>query len=92
MGYNSAHYDINLINQYQITLLMEDKRSKVPAFLTEDNVLEEHYPEDFELHQGIKYPEYEAEVRDFSEISVIKQGASCARLAVGNKLLLLDIY
>ena len=92
LGYNSAHYDINLIKQHLITLLMEDKKNESPAFLTEDNVVEDLYPQDFEVNEGIKYPEYEAEVRDFSEVGVIKQSGSYTQLIVGKKLRFLDVY
>ena len=50
-----------------ITLLMEDKNNETPQFLTEDNVVENHYPVDFEVSEGIKCPEYEAEVRDLCQ-------------------------
>ena len=86
LGYNSAHYDINLIKQYLITVLMEDKNNERPQFLTEGNVVEDHYPADFEVSEGIKHPEYEAEVRDFADVSVIKQGGSYTQFIVGKKL------
>ena len=95
LGYNSAHYDINLIKQHLITLLMEDKREdRQPAFITEDNTVEDHYPQDdgFEVCEGLQYPEYEAEPRDFGEINVIKQGGSYTQLVVGHKLKFLDVY
>ena len=92
LGYNSAHYDINLIKQHLITLLMEDKKNRSPPFLTEDNQVEDHYPVDFEVQEGIKYPEYEAEVRDFSDVNVIKQSGSYTQLIVGKKLMFLDVY
>ena len=51
---------------------MEDKKNQMPPYLTED-----HFDEaDFEAQRGLKYPEYEAETRDYSEIDVIKQGGS----------------
>ena len=92
LGYNSAHYDINLIKQKLITALMEDKKNQPPPYLTDDNQVEDHFPPEFEPQPGLKYPEYEAEVRDFSEINVIKQCGSYTKLAVGHKLLFLDIY
>ena len=92
LGYNSAHYDINLIKQKLITALMEDKKNQPPPYLTDDNQVEDHFPPEFEPQPGLKYPEYEAEARDFSEINVIKQGGSYTKLAVGHKLLFLDIY
>ena len=92
LAYNSAHYDINLIKQHLITLLMEDKKNETPAFLTEDNVVEDQYPEGFEVTEGIKYPEYEAKVRDYSELGVIKQSGSYTHLTVGKKLRFLDVY
>ena len=91
LGYNSAHYDINLIKQHLITLLMEGKKNKTPLFLTDENIIEDHFP-DIEIVNGLKYPEYEAEVRDFADLSVIKQGGSYTQLIVGHKLLFLDIY
>ena len=90
LGYNSAHYDINLIKQKLITALIEDKKNQPPPYLTDDNQVED--PPEFEPQPGLKYPEYEAEARDFSEINVIKQGGSYTKLAVGHKLLFLDIY
>ena len=95
LGYNSAHYDINLIKQHLITLLMEDQRGdRQPAFITEDNMVEDHYPQDdgFEVCEGLQYPEYEAEPRDFGEINVIKQGGSYSQLVVGQKFKFLDVY
>ena len=92
LGYNSGHYDMNLIKQYLITALMEDKKNRRPAYLIDANQVEDHFSPDFEPQPGIKYPEYEAEGRDFSEINVIKQGDSYTKLAVGHKLLFLDIY
>ena len=83
LGYNIAHYDINLIKQHLIALLMEDKKNRSPPFLTEDNQMEDHYPVDLEVQEGIKYPEYEAEVRDFSDVNVIKQSGSYTQLIVG---------
>ena len=92
VGYNSEHYDINLIKQHLITLLMEDKKNRSPPFLTEENIIEDNYPQDFETVHGLKYPEYEAEVRDFADVNVIKQGGSYTQLTVGHKLVFLDIY
>ena len=95
LGYNSAHYDINLIKQHLITLLMEDNRGdRQPAFITENNMVEDHYPQDdnFEVCEGLQYPEYEAEPRDFGEINVIKQGGSYSQLVVGQKFKFLDVY
>ena len=93
LGYNSGHYDINLIKQHLITALMEDKKSPAATYLTEDNQVEDNFPtEDFEAVPGLKYPEYEAEPRDYSDINVIKQSGSYTRLAEGSKLLFLDIY
>ena len=92
LGYNSAHYDINLIKQKLITALMEDKKNQPPPYLTDDNEVEDHFPPEFKPHPGLGYPEYEAEGRDYSELSVIKQGGSYTKLAVGHKLLFLDIY
>ena len=92
LGYNSAHYDINLIKQFLIAILMEDKKNLTPDFLTEDNIVEDHFPPDFEPQPGLIYPEYEAEGRDYSEINVIKQEGSYTRLGVGHKLFFLDIY
>ena len=96
LGYNSAHYDINLIKQHLITLLMQDKREdrQPPPFITEANMVEDHYPQDdgFEVCEGLQYPEYEAEPRDFGEINVIKQGGSYTQLVVGHKFKFLDVY
>ena len=92
LGYNSAHYDINLIKQKLITALMEDKKNQPPPYLTDDNQVEDHFPPEFKPQPGLRYPEYEAEGRDYSELSVIKQGGSYTKLAVGHKLLFLDIY
>ena len=92
LGYNSAHYDINLIKQYMVTLLLEDKKNEIPPFLTEENQVEDLYPEGFEVYEGIQYPEYKAEVRDFAEVSVIKQGGSYTQFIVGKKLRFLDVY
>ena len=95
LGYNSAHYDIILIKQHLITLLMEDNRGdRQPAFITENNMVEDHYPQDdnFEVCEGLQYPEYEAETRDFGEINVIKQGGSYSQLVVGQKFKFLDVY
>ena len=95
LGYNSAHYDINLIKQHLITLLMEDKREdRQPAFITEANMVEDHYPQDegWEAYEGLQYPEYEAEPRDFGDINVIKQGGSYTQLIVGQKFKFLDVY
>ena len=92
LGYNSAHYDINLIKQYMVTLLLEDKKNEIPPFLTEENQVEDLYPEGFEVYEGIQYPEYEAEVRDIAEVSVIKQGGSYTQFIVGKKLRFLDVY
>ena len=92
LGYNSGHCDINLIKQHLITALMGDKKNQSPPYLTEDNIVEDHFPPDFEPQPGLKYPEYEAEMRDYSDINVIKQGGSYTKLAVGHKLLFLDIY
>ena len=93
LGYNSGHYDINLIKQHLITALMKDKKSWAPAYLTEENQVEDNFPtEDFEAVSGLQYPEYEAEPRDYADINVIKQSGSYTRLVVGNKLLFLYIY
>ena len=92
LGYNSAHYDMNLVKQHLITALFEDKKNQLPPYLNDDNQIEDHFPPDFEPQPGLKYPEYEAEGRDYSEIDVIKQGGSYTRLGVGKKLLFLDVY
>ena len=92
LGYNSAHYDMNLVKQHFITALFEDKKNQLPPYLNDDKQIENHFPPDFEPQPGIKYPEYEAEGRDYSEIDVIKQGGSYTRLGVGKKLLFLDVY
>ena len=76
LGYNSGHYDINLVKQHLLTALMEDKKNQLPPYLTEDNMVEDHFPPAFEPRPGLKYPEYKAEVRDYSDINVIKQGGS----------------
>ena len=54
--------------------------------------MEDHYPVDFGVGEGIKHPEYEAEVRDFADVSVIKQGGSYTQFIVGKKLRFLDVY
>ena len=92
LGYNPGHYDINLVKQSLLTALMEDKKNQLPPYLTEDNMVEDHFPPAFEPQPGLKYPEYKAEVRDYSDINVIKQGGSYKKLAVGHKLLFVDIY
>ena len=71
---------------------MEDKKNKSPALVTKGNVVDEHYPEDYEFNPALRYPEYKAEIRDFAEINVIKQGGSYTRMAFGQKLLFLEIY
>ena len=68
------------------------EESQAPAYLTEENQVEENFPDDFEAVSGLKYPEYEAEPRDYAEINVIKQSGSYTHLAVGDKLLFLHIY
>ena len=92
LGYNSAHYDMNLVKQHLITALFEDKKNQLPPHLNDDNQIEDHSPPEFEPQPGLKYPEYEAERRDYSDIDVIKQGGSYTRLGVGKKLLFLDVY
>ena len=83
---------MNLVKQHLITALFEDKKNQLPPYLNDDNQIEDHFPPDFEPQPGLKYPEYEAEGRDYSEIDVIKQGGSYTRLGVGKKLLFLDVY
>ena len=87
LGYNSVQYDMNLVEQHLISALFEDKKNQLPPYLNDDNQIEDHFPPDFEPQPGLKYPEYEAEGRDYSEIDVIKQGGSYTRLGVGKKLL-----